>query len=64
MMPSLPAKTIGKGNTDQAFIDKRREQLQDYLFRMSFVPGVLQSRTFGQVREIGLLICAADCLHE
>lgn len=40
MMPPLPPKTVGGGSIEQAFIDKRRGELQDFLVRMSMVPGV------------------------
>ena len=33
---------------DQKFIDSRRAQLHDFLIKMSYVPGVLQSDTFLQ----------------
>jgi hypothetical protein len=47
MMPALPPKTIST-RYDQAFIDQRRSQLHDFLVKMSYVPGVLQSPTFLQ----------------
>ena len=46
-MPALPPKTVGS-RYDQAFIDQRRAQLHDFLVKMSYVPGVLQSPTFLQ----------------
>ena len=47
MMPQLPSKTITK-RYDQAFIDQRRALLHDFLIKLSYVPGVLQSQTFLQ----------------